>query len=166
MCETRRVTQTSSGRSSMPPCCRPLSLKPPPFPCRLGEPVTFSIFRVFAHPDQMFFKPLHKIVILRACDAREKKAAVDVPSVPTTVLSFGSGPLFRNPLLFVIPPAPACRGSVPGFPTHRSHPRQQMWFSLREPRAVDRSRNSRQEIRGSRGTCSAPFGGLACAGLA
>jgi hypothetical protein len=28
-----------------------------------------------------------------------------------------------------------------------------MWFSLREPHAVDRSRNSRQEIRGSRGIC-------------
>src|SRR3984885_12177929 len=37
-------------------------------------------------------------------------------------------------------------------------PGDPLWCSLgREPHAVDRSRNSRQEIRGSRGACGAPF---------
>jgi hypothetical protein len=35
----------------------------------------------------------------------------------------------------------------------------------REPHAAHRSRNSRQEIRGSRGICGAPFGGPAFQGL-
>src|ERR1700733_8236046 len=42
---------------------------------------------------------------------------IDVPTTPTTALALGNGSLpFSDPLLFVIPPAPACRGSVPGFP--------------------------------------------------
>src|SRR3984885_8813802 len=42
---------------------------------------------------------------------------IDVPTTPTTALALGNGSLpFSDPLLFVIPPAPACRGSLPGFP--------------------------------------------------
>ena len=101
-----------------------------PFSSR--EPVTFDRFVFFARPTR-FFRALHKTVILRGCDfliSREKgllstSPASQQPSCPLVTVLF-----FRNPLLFVIP-------SVPGFPTHRSHPRQQMWCSLEgEPHAV------------------------------
>jgi hypothetical protein len=59
---------------------------------------------------------------------------------PSTTLSFLSSRAYSDFLL---------RGS---------HRRPRMWFSQREPHAADRNRNSRQEIRGSRGICCAPFG--------
>jgi hypothetical protein len=46
----------------------------------------------------------HKTVILRGCDFfdfAQKKTAVDVPTVPTTVLSFGNGPFFSETLSFL-----------------------------------------------------------------
>ena len=58
---------------------------------------------------------------------------------------------FNNPLLFVIP-------SEAGFPTSQLSPAPLMWFSSKRTTCVVRSRNSRQEIRGSRGICGAPFG--------
>jgi hypothetical protein len=48
--------------------------------------------------------------------------------------------------------------SVPGFPTSGSHQDHECGSLQREPHEADRSRNSQQEIRGSRGTCGAPFG--------
>jgi hypothetical protein len=42
---------------------------------------------------------------------------IDVPTAPTTALALSDDPLLSTTFSFVIPPAPACRGSVPGFPT-------------------------------------------------
>jgi hypothetical protein len=44
--------------------------------------------------------------------------------------------------------------SVPGFPTSQLSVTPLMWFSLKRTTCSDRSGNSRQEIRGSRGICS------------
>src|ERR1700733_10122651 len=44
--------------------------------------------------------------------------------------------------------------AYPDFLLHRSHRRPLMWFSLKRTTAVDRSRNSQQEIQGNRGICS------------
>ena len=50
---------------------------------------------------------------------------------------------------FVIP-------SEPGFPTSQLPLAPLMWFSLKRTTCSNRSRNSRLEIRGSRGICSFP----------
>jgi hypothetical protein len=90
----RRTTWVDEmGRSPFPlfsfVCSEPLG-------CELGDATTRP---AAFHPN--------KILILRGCDFfdfAQKKAAVDVPTVPTTVLSFGNESFFfRNPLLFVIP---------------------------------------------------------------
>ena len=51
------------------------------------------------------------IVILRACDFLSMERSRPNRLVPRQLFS-----PCNHPLLFVIPPAPACRGSVPGFP--------------------------------------------------
>ena len=58
----------------------------------------------FSHLSPDVLQTLSKTVILRGCDFFDfarKRAAVDVPSVPTTVLSFGSGPLFSDHLSYL-----------------------------------------------------------------
>ena len=75
-----------------------------------------------------------------------KKGCCRRPRVPTTVLSFGSGPLFSETLSYL-----SSRRTRISYFTALASDR-----SLKRPHAVDRSRNSQQEIRGSRGTCRRP----------
>ena len=57
-------------------------------------------------------------------------------------------PLFMEPL-----PFPLSSRAYPDFLLHCSHQRHFCGSPQGEPHAVDRSHNSRQEIRGSRGIC-------------
>ena len=79
-----------------------------------------------------------------------KGLSIEVPTAPTAALALGSGPLLSATLSFLSSRA------YPDFLLHSSHQCHLCGSPQREPHAVVRSRNSRQEIRGSRGTCGAP----------
>jgi hypothetical protein len=80
--------------------------------------------------------------------SRKKGLLIDVATAPTTVLALGNGPLLSATLSFLSSRA------KPDFLLHCSHRRPGCGSLQREPHAADRSRNSRQEIRRSRGICS------------
>jgi hypothetical protein len=77
----------------------------------------------------------------------KERAIAKGSTLPTTALSLGNGPLFATTLSFLSSRA------YPDFLHHSSQQRHLCGSPQREPHAVDRSRNPRQEIRGSRGIC-------------
>src|ERR1700727_2986372 len=119
---------------------------------KVGCPTSRSFFARCGMPR---YSMCNSIGVIRS-DCLNGKG-VPLPFDTSTLLQQPPFP-YNYPLLFVIP-------SAAGFPAARLIDEPGCGSLQREPHTADRSRNTRQEIRGSRGTCGASFVFPASTGL-